>query len=186
MIDTFLELPLMLKVYWICAIVASVFFIIQAIGTFIGFDSDTDFDGGGEDFDIEGFHILSIKTLTSFVLGFGWAGVLYWDDLSGTWLSIVSIGVGLVFMLIIAFLMFQMMKLNKDNTFHTSQTVGKTAEVYLRIAANKASSGKIMVSVNGSMHELEALTTCASDIPSGTKVKITEAIDEDTVLVEVI
>ena len=186
MIETFSAMPVMLKVYWICAVAASIFFIIQAIAVFMGFDSDSDFDGGGEDFDLDGFHLISVKSLTSFVLGFGWAGVLFWDDFSGIALSAISIGVGLVFMLLIAFLMFQIMKLNRDNTFHTTATVGKIAEVYLRIPAHKKSSGKVVVSVNGSMHELEALTNEANDIPTGGKVRIVEAVDEDTVIVEAI
>ena len=36
------------------------------------------------------------------------------------------------------------------------------------------------------MHELEALTNDANDIPTGGKVRIVEAVDEDTVIVEAI
>lgn len=196
MIENFTSFPLMLQVYWILAAVASVIFIIQAIMTFAGFDADTDGDladapdatpsgGGDADFDADGFHLVSIKSIVSFILGFGWTGVLCWDYIeSRILLAVVCTLVGLIFMATIAFLIFQVMKLNKDNTFHVEQVIGRTADVYLRIPAGRTESGKITISFNGSMHELEALSDTA--LPTGAKVRITEVIKGDTVIVEAI
>jgi hypothetical protein len=49
-------------------------------------------------------------------------------------------------------------KLGEDNSFKISNTLHKTAEVYLTIPENKTGKGKIMISVHGSFHELEAMT----------------------------
>ena len=183
----------MLQAYWILAVVASVIFIIQAIMTFAGFDADSDIsdtpdqvpESGGADFDADGFHLVSIKSIISFILGFGWTGVICWDLISSrVLLGAVSAIVGLIFMAAIAFLLFQVMKLNKDNTFHVEQVIGKTAEVYLRIPAARHESGKVTISHNGSVHELQAFTDDLDDIPTGAKAKITGVIDGETVLVE--
>lgn len=191
MVDTYLTLPLMLQVYWALAIFASVIFIIQAIMIFAGFDADTDMEvgagdslpeSGGADFDADGFHLVSVKSIISFILGFGWTGVLCWDSISSpALLGFVSFLVGLLFMAAIAFLLFQVMKLNKDNTFRVEQTIGQPAEVYLRIPAGRKETGKITISVNGSIHELEALSD--DEQPTGGKVRITEVVEGDTVLV---
>lgn len=187
MIETFKAMDTMLQVYWIAAILASAVFVVQAIGIFMGFDSDADFDGGDADFDVDGFHLVSVKTIVCFILGFGWTGVLLYDSIESLWLlNLLAFGVGLLFMLIIAFLMFQMMKLAQDNSFRIASTVGKTAEVYLRIPAAKADAGKITVSVEGSIHELEAVTKGDADIPTGSRVRIVEALDENVVVVELI
>ena len=190
MFSTFITLPMMLQIYWFLAIAASIVFIIQAIMTFAGFDADTDADlpdtpdGGDAAFDADGFHLISVKSIICFLLGFGWTGVLGWESIdNGLLLALLATLVGLVFMASIAFLIFQVMKLNKDNTFHVEQVVGQTAEVYLRIPAARSESGKITISHNGSIHELEAYTD-GEEIATGAKARITRKIDGDTVVVE--
>ena len=186
MFETFKTLDPVLQGYWILAATSSIAFIIQAIATFIGFDADVDadFSGGDADFDASGFHIVSIKSVICFILGFGWTGVLFWNSIeSRMLLAVLAFVIGLCFMLIIALLLHWVLKLDKDNTFHTENTVGLAAEVYLRIPAERSESGKIMVSLNGSMHELEALTDDAEAIPTGGKVKIVGVVKGSTVLV---
>ncbi len=194
MIETFQAMSTPLQVYWILAGVSSIIFIIQAIMTFIGFDSDSDLDladspdeipeSGDSDFDTSGFHLISIKTIICFLLGFGWTGVLFWDTISDPiWLGCLAALVGFVFMSLIAILLFQVKKLDKDNSFRIEKVIGMNAEVYLRIPANRKDTGKVTVSLNGSMHELEALTEGA-EIPTGGKVRIIDKVDAETVLVD--
>lgn len=187
MIETFKTLDPMLQGYWILAAISSVIFIIQAIATFVGFDSDVDadFTGGDADFDSDGFHIISVKTIVCFILGFGWTGVLFWNTIeSKIFLAILAFIIGLAFMLIIALLLKWVMKLDKDNTFRTENTVGLVAEVYLRIPAERKETGKIIVSLNGSVHELEALTDETETIPTGGKVEIVSVVKNSVVLVK--
>lgn len=194
MIETFQGLDTSLQVYWFLAIVSSVIFIIQAIMTFVGFDSDADIEladapdaipeSGDADFDADGFHLISVKSVVSFILGFGWTGVLFWDTIERPlWLGLLAFIVGMVFMSLIAFLLFQVKKLDKDNTFRVDKIIGMNAEVYLRIPANRKDTGKIIVSLNGSMHELEALTD-GEELATGAKVKISAKVDGETVIVE--
>ena len=193
MFETFKSMDGMLQVYWILAAVSSIIFIIQAIMTFIGFDSDSDVDmstapdqipeSGDAAFDAAGFHLVSVKSVICFILGFGWTGVLCWNYIPNrVLLGLLAVVVGLIFMSLIAFLLFQMMKLNRDNTFRVEQTIGLPADVYLRIPGNRKQTGKITVSLNGSTHELEALSD--TDIPTGAKVRIKEIVQAETVLVE--
>ena len=190
MIETFRSLDLTLQIYWSMAIIASVIFIIQAIATFIGFDADADFDAPDapdtdSSFDVDGFRLVSVKTVISFILGFGWTGVLCWSEIeSPILLGLVATLVGLVFMTIIAWLLYLVLKLDRDNTFRVKNVVGQTAEVYLRIPADDTDSGKITVALNGSTHELEAVTTDSTDIPTGAQVRITGIKAGEVVIVE--
>lgn len=194
MIETFQTLSTPLQIYWILALVSSVIFVIQAIMTFVGFDSDADIEladapdaipeSGDADFDADGFHLISVKSVVSFILGFGWTGVLFWDSIESPFLlGLLAFVVGMIFMSLIAFLLFQIRKLDKDNTFRVEKVIGMNAEVYLRIPAARKDSGKINVSLHGSMHELEALTD-GEEIPTGGKVKILAKVDGETVIVE--
>lgn len=182
--ENFLANP-MTSIYWFIAIVASVVFVFQTISLFVGFDTDTDFSGGDLSFDIDGLQLISVKTVACFLLGFGWTGVLFGRVIeSAVLLAVVAILAGVAFMLLIAFMLRQVLLLSQDNTFHVHKSVGRVAEVYLRIPATNTQGGKIIVSVNGTIHELLAVASEDEEIPTGAKVRIVSVVDEDTVLVE--
>ncbi len=185
MIETFRTFDPMLQVYWVAALVATFVFLIQAVITFVGFDSDSDFSGGDTSFDADGFNFISVKTIVCFVLGFGWTGVLFFGSIaSPLTLGLMATGVGLLFMVLIALLLRQMMKLTRNNTFQPQQAVGLVGEVYLRVPAAQSDTGKVVVSVEGSLHELLALTSEPEAIPTGTQVRVVGTVSSDTVLVQ--
>ena len=184
MIEFFNSLETMQQVYAVIAAAASIVFVIQAVILVLGFDTDADMSGGDVDFDVDGMHIVSVKTIVCFLLGFGWTGFLFYKDIdSPATLALLAFGVGLVFMFLIAVLIRQVMRLSRDNTFSTKKVVGSVAEVYLRIPGG-GESGKIIVSHESSTHEL--LAFAEEEIPTGAKVRITEAVDESSVKVEVL
>ena len=115
---------------------ASAVFVVQTLSLFIGFDTDHDFSGGDTDFDADGLNLISVKTVACFILGFGWTGVIFYDFIDNKfWLMALSFLVGLVFMVLIAFLLRQVLRLSQDNTFRVEKTLGHVAEVYLSVPA---------------------------------------------------
>ena len=152
---------------------------------FVGFDTDADFSGGDVAFDVDGLALVSVKTVACFLLGFGWSGVILAPLFENAWVvALISLGIGALFMFGAWILLKQVLTLSQDNTFHADKIVGYTADVYLRIPADADKSGKIMVSYEGSLHELQAFNAGAEEIPTGAKVHIVEAIDDATVRVE--
>jgi len=67
--------------------------------------------------------------------------------------------------------MNQVRGLAEDNTFKIESNLNKTAEVYLSIPENKTGKGKILISINGSFRELDAMTE-KNRIPTGSVVKV--------------
>lgn len=175
-------MDVMEMIYWGTALVASVVFCIQSVMLFVGFDTDADFSGGDAAFDADGLSLISVKTIVCFLLGFGWTGAFLYSQVDNkTIVGAVAVGVGVIFMFLIAFLLKQVLKLSKDNTFSTRMVVGCSADVYLRIPGGKE-PGKVMVSYEGSLHELIAYAD--EECATGEKVTITEALDESSVFVE--
>lgn len=176
------EMDIMEMIYWGTAVVASIAFCIQTVMLFVGFDADADFSGGDVDFDADGLNLVSVKTIVCFLLGFGWTGVMLYPEMDDKKVvALIAVAVGVVFMMLIALLLKQVLKLSKDNTFTIDSVVGSTAEVYLRIPGGKE-HGKITVSHEGSTHELLAFAD--EEIATGQKVKVVRAIDEGSVFVE--
>ncbi len=174
-----------LKVYWTITLIASLIFVIQTIMTFMGADSsdglNADFDG---DMNHEGpFQLFSFRNLINFFLGYGWSAVCFYNVVSSSLvLNVIAVVVGLLFVGIFFFLMLQITKLAADKTFKITETVGKTADVYLVIPAEGKGKGKIQVSVGGAYHEIDAMTE-GERIPTGAKAHVESIIDNQTVMV---
>ncbi|OXE96237.1 serine protease [Flavobacterium johnsoniae UW101] len=187
MMELLESLPTLLKSFWYIAIPTSLIFLIQTIITFSGLDVadgfDTDFHADAHDGD---FQLFSLRNLINFLLGFSWTGISFYSTIGEhTWfLIILSLVVGVLFVLLFFFVIKQVQKLAEDNSFKITNTLNKTAEVYLTIPENKTGKGKIMISVNGSFHELEAMTE-QSKIPSGAAVKVIK-IENNILIVETI
>ena len=80
-------------------------------------------------------------------------------------------------------LMRALLKLEKSGNFKIQDCVGQTASVYLRIPANHSASGKVQISINGSVHEITAFTD-GEALPTGSRVTVVKVIDSGSLLVE--
>ena len=191
MMDLFNSLEPLQKFFWTIACCASLVFIIQTIMTFIGLGTDADVDAGPMDGSVDSIEdgalsgVFSFRNLVNFLLGYGWAGVLLFDDLEKRWLlQLVAIAVGVLFVLAFVFMFRQVMRLSHDGSFKMSEAVGLKADVYLRIPAARSGRGKVQVSVKGSIHEIDAVTDNDAEIPTGGQVEIIEALGDDLLLVK--
>lgn len=191
MIELFNSLEPLQKFFWTIACCASLVFIIQTIMTFIGLGTDADVDAGPMDGSVDSMEdgalsgVFSFRNLINFLLGYGWAGVLLFDDIEKRWLlQLLAIAVGLLFVLAFVFMFRQVMKLSHDGSFKISEAVGLKADVYLRIPAARSGRGKVQVSVKGSVHEIDAVTDKDAEIPTGGQVEIVEVLGDDLLLVK--
>ncbi len=181
------DLEPVLRVFWWIALPVSLIFIIQMVLTFIGGDATdglhADFDG-----DLSGgdtpFQLFSFRNLINFLLGFSWTGISFYHSISSTSLLIgLSVVVGSLFVAIFFIIIKQIRRLEEDNSFQITNALDKTAEVYLPIPAEKSGKGKVLISVKGSMHELEAITE-KGRIETGKVVKVVRIESNQLLVVE--
>jgi hypothetical protein len=174
-----------MQIFWGIAVVTSVFFVVQTIMAFMGLDADTDDGSGFDSVEMNGLTgYFSFRNLVNFLLGYGWGGVLLQSVIpSMVLLEVAAVGVGLCFVLVFVILLRQVMKLSTDKTFQLEEAVGQIADTYLRIPSTKQGVGKVMVSVRGSLHEIEAMTG-GEEIATGTKVRVVKVIGPELLEVE--
>ena len=175
-----------LKVFWWIAIISSLVFIIQFILTLVGLDhSDVDIDVNTDvsgDVDM-GMNLFSIKNLIGFLVGFGWTGVCLRTNISSNfWLVTTATTVGCLFVAMFVLIYKQARRLDKNGAFNIYECQDKPASTYLRVPAQRQGKGKVQISINGTVHELAAITD-GDQIPSGQNVTILEIIDNETVRV---
>ena len=183
MIEWYSQLDTTMQVFWGCAIVGSIIFIIQALLTLIGMDSDLDMDtdidmSSGDTMDLGGgLSLFSIRNLVNFIVGLGWGGVCFSSMVSNKiLLSVIAILVGCCFVWLYFMIRRQTKKLESNGAFNINLCVGKVADVYLRIPAEGEGKGKVQISINGSIHEVDAVTDGPA-LSSGAKVTVVEVIE---------
>lgn len=181
----FNEMEPLLKVFWYIAIPSSLVFVIQMVMTFIGVDAgeglEADFDGNLDDAGGP-FQFFSFRNLINFLLGFGWSGVAFYEIIEHRFLLIaLAFMIGLGFVLIFFLIIRQLQRLAEDNTFRIQEALGKTAEVYLTVPAKRSGTGKIQISIKGTIKEMPAVTDFET-IPTGALVKI-KSVDSENILV---
>lgn len=187
MIENFYNLEPLLKAFWMVAIPTSIIFLIQSVLTFMGTDTSdgltADFDGDLSDVDAP-FQLFTLRNLINFLLGFSWTGISFYSAIPNKPILIfVALVVGLLFIYIFLLIIQQIKKLAENNSFRLTDAMDKTAEVYLTIPGNKKGKGKIMISVKGSFHELEAITE-SDAIESGASVRVVKIENGNLLVVE--
>lgn len=181
------ELTLAKQLFYGIGLLAGFMTLLLAVMAMIGMEHDdavdaigsTDADAGG------GGGIFSIKPLTGFFLGFGWAGGIAmesgWSLIAALAIACVA-GGALMAVVVVMFRAIYAMK--SDGTVQVQKAVGAVGTVYVTVPANKASGGQVVVNFSGRQETFAALSGAGQPIGSGEKVRVVSLVDNRTVLVE--
>lgn len=166
-----------LQMFWIIAIPSSIIFLIHIISILTGINNIIEEFNNDIIRRYESnkniFQIFNFKNLINFLTSFSWCGIAFYSYFTNKLLLItISILFGIGFMFIFCIILKEMNKWNKNDNFDISKTIGMIGEVYLKIPKKYLGKGKILLSYNGSIKELDAITQEQNDIPQQTQVKI--------------
>jgi hypothetical protein len=181
------SIPFFEQAFWAIAIVFSLLFLIQTIMSFAAGDADVaegDADSYvGEDEGI-GYQFFTIKNLIAFFTLFGWMGIA---GIKGGWsqgLTIVmAVLAGSAMVGLMALVMRGASKLKHSGTMQMKNALNQTGETYLRIPGRRGGRGKVHVRVQGTLHELPAITDDVADIPTGSIIRVKEIVNDSMLLV---
>jgi hypothetical protein len=177
-------LDLSRQVFYGIGIVAGVVALVLAILAIIGIEHDDAVDSLAHTGDGDS-GIFSVKPLTGFFLGLGWAGGIALDNGFGLFVA-TAIGLisGGVLMGIIVAMFRVIQSLRSDGTVRIEDALNATGTVYVTLPPSKAAGGQVVVSFRGRQETFAALSTADRAIPSGDRVKVIQIVDPRTVLVE--
>jgi membrane protein implicated in regulation of membrane protease activity len=183
--EWFTDAPTFEKIFWLIAITASLFFLIQLVLTLFGADMDGDLDIDAEiDGDTGiGFQFVSLKNLVAFFTLFGWVGIAcIQGDLGKGMTIILSTLSGLAMMTLMATIYYYSSKLNYSGTLVLSNAVGLLGEAYMPIPAKKGGHGKIHIKIQGALRELDALTDDEIDIDTGSIIEVIDITNQTLIV----
>lgn len=189
MITWWTSLSTAMQVLWAITLSASLIFVIQTVMTFLGLgDHDADFDMDTSDgsFDADpSMNLLTFRNLVNFCLGFGWTAVLMHEKIqSNALLIIVSVIVGILLVTVVMWIFKWLSGMQQTGNIDVHKSaVGCEGKVYLTIPGERKGEGKVQITINNAVREYDAVTD-GETIPTGKAIKVTEVINDYTLLVE--
>ena len=188
------DLSPVMKLLWSVTLTATLIFVIQTVMTFLGADADsTDFDvdvdasmDGSDLSNIDsGANLYTFRNFVNFFLGFGWTAIILQPSVKSTAvLVIISVLVGIALVALVMYMfkwLYSMQQSGNINVYKSA--VGCQGKCYLRIPAERAGEGKVLITIQGAIREYNAVTD-GDEIKTGASVKVLEAVDGNTLLVE--
>lgn len=178
-----------MQVLWAITLSASLIFVIQTVMTFLGLgdhDADFDLDTSDGSFDADpSMNLLTFRNLVNFCMGFGWTAVLMHEKIqSNALLIIVSVIVGILLVTVVMWIFKWLSGMQQTGNIDVHKSaVGCEGKVYLTIPGERKGEGKIQISINNAVREYDAITD-GDTIRTGTAIKVTEVINDYTMLVE--
>ena len=188
------DLSPVMKLLWGVTLTASLIFVIQTVMTFLGADADsTDFDvdvdtsmDGSDLSNIDGgANLYTFRNFVNFFLGFGWTAIILQPSVKSTaLLVIISVLVGLALVALVMYMFKWLNSMQQSGNINVYKSaVGCQGKCYLRIPGERGGEGKVQITIQGAVREYDAVTD-GDEIKTGASVKVVEAIDGNTLLVE--
>jgi hypothetical protein len=182
--------------YTIPAIVGTGFFTLRMLllmagsGHHLGVDFHSDVHAGDLHGDADAsdsthsFQILSIQTIAAFVMGFGWAGLAglkgtHWDPVM---VNLVAIGCGAGMVWLLGLLLRGMTEMQTSGTIQIASAVGREGDVYVTVPGDGARRGQVRVTVESRQRIYDAISK-GEDLPTGSRVRVLHANDDNTLTV---
>ena len=167
-----------------CAVLGGALLLIQIALTMFGLDADHDVGhdhGAGIGDSIgHGLDLFSARSIPAAVAFFGVAGAAAaragWRAALAAGAAVVA---GLAAMVVVAWLLGQLLRLEDDGTVRVEGALGAPATVYLAIPGEKAGTGKVTLTLQGRTVEYQAVTSGAP-LPTGAPVVVVDVVAPGT------
>lgn len=175
------------KFFWVLAIPFSALFIIQMFLLIIGIEgsvddfeiqSDIDLDTSTdvEDYDNSNLEpnaplkLVTLRNIIIFFTIFSWTGIIgSRNDYSKIFTILLGAILGSLVILILSIVYKFIIRLTEIGNMNLKYSIGATGQVYLTILENGKRGGKVQVTFQSSLRELDAITY-GDRIPTGVKI----------------
>lgn len=160
-------------VAWFATLLAGLMMAISFIADWGGGDADVSGGDSGDGGDAGWF---SVRSVTGFLLGFGWGGFIAIRHDNSVLTSIaIGVALGLVMFIIVAALMRFIYSLKSDGSLDYHSLVGLSGTVYVTIPPHGEPGGQVQVLHPSQMLTMPAIQLGDQPLKSQIRIIVTEA-----------
>ncbi|HYD55228.1 MAG TPA: hypothetical protein VEA99_21520 [Gemmatimonadaceae bacterium] len=169
--------------YLVCAIAGATVLILQLVGAGLheadASGADVHEASGGHEALSHGLHLFSVRAIAAGLAFFGTTG---WFATRNGWSQLLALPAALLLgsagLVAVAFALRQMGRLESDGTLQLANAIGLDGTVHLSIPEQQRGAGKVMLTVQGRLVELPAVTSGPA-LPTGAPVTVVDVRDDD-------
>ncbi len=197
MMDWWQTLPLMKQFFFTIAVPATVILLIQSVMSIMGLGSDggegegpmdgmsgdLDEDALEEAIDGSGFRFFTIRGIVAFVSVFGWTGAAVTGSATPVLVFLTATGAGLSAMLLVALAFWGILQLQGKGNLDYRYSIGLQGEVYLPVPPERGGTGKVNVTIQERLVEVDAMTDEPERLPTGSRVRVVGLLGNNVLLV---
>lgn len=177
------------------AILGTAFFLIRLILMTTGLGHAHDIDGGDvvlSDHAVDhhtdpahAFKALSIQSIATFMMGFGWSGLGAYRAWGVGVPESMAIGVigGVAMVWILATLLRNMYKLHASGNISIDAAIDHVGDVYVTVPAAGKGRGQVRVTINNRQRIYNATSTLPTDLTPATRVRVVQVNEDNTLSV---
>ncbi len=145
-----------------------------------GFEGD---DVSGHDSD-QAFSVLSVQSITAFLGGFGWVGLIAYRSLDMPTASAVALGAvgGVAFVWLLAWLFKIVWSLQSSGTMNIETALGSVGDVYTTVPRRGDGVGQVRVIIENRQRIYNAVSE-GDALPTRERVRVVAVNDDNTLTV---
>lgn len=175
------------QIYLSIAIISTILYVIKLAAGILGgdhgdihMDHPDDMDLSGADHD---FHLFSVNSILAFLLGVGWFGFFLTMNSAVSLIIavIISFIIGIIMMIISAFVLLQLKRLEHIPKYDIATCIGSTGKSYTEFKPN--GTGQVQVEMFGRLETRDAINNSNEAIKSFSDIIIID-VQEDKFIVE--
>jgi len=169
------------RIFALIAVPSTLALVVQTVLLFFGIGDDV--DGDVDVFGDDGMILFSLRGIMGMAAVGGWSGLVLYETGIPLGLAVVlAIIFGFLALVGIAWLMKISMRLQSSGNLNLGYAIGKVGTVYIPVPAEMKGMGKINLTIQERLVEVNAVTTAGRKLTTGETVRVV-ATDETGILV---
>jgi hypothetical protein len=117
---------------------------------------------------------------------FGWVGLAtHYSGMSKLASILLALAAGTTIVLLMFVVLKNMSRLRHNGAMQLTNAINQTGSTYLFIPANRSGVGKVHIKVQGTLHELPAMTDDDIEIATGKLIRVKNIINDRILLVTI-
>jgi len=131
--------------------------------------------------------VISLQTVSAFLLGFGWMGFAAYRflEIGFTGSAVIGLASGFGVAWLMVTLLKMLMRIQTDANVSITQAVGLTGSVYARVPPKGEGRGEVVLVIGSGEHRFRAIQERTEPIDRHARVRVVRAnVEDNTVVVE--